>query len=57
MINHTFWGSSILGNPHSVRAWEPKFHGLSQLWPWLVITGYFYGIVHSINGVLLVLTV
>ena len=27
-----------------------------QLWPWLsVITGYFYGIIHSINGVLLVL--
>ena len=27
-----------------------------QLWPWLsVITGYFSGIIHSINGVLLVL--
>ena len=27
-----------------------------QLWPWLLlITGYFYGIIHSINGVLLVL--
>ena len=26
-----------------------------QLWPWLpVITGDFYGIIHSINGVLLV---
>ena len=24
-----------------------------QLWPWLpVITGYFYGIIHSINGVI-----
>ena len=29
---------------------------LLQLWPWLpVITGYFYGIIHSINGVFLVL--
>jgi hypothetical protein len=26
---------------------------LVQLWPWLlVITGYFYGIIHSINGVI-----
>ena len=29
---------------------------LLQLWPWLpVISGYFYGIIHSINGVFLVL--
>ena len=27
-----------------------------QLWPWLlVITGYFYGVIHFINGVFLVL--
>ena len=27
-----------------------------MLWPWLpVVTGYFYGIIHSINGVLVVL--
>ena len=27
-----------------------------QLWPWLLVTtGYFYGIIHSINGVFLVL--
>ena len=28
-----------------------------QLWPWLlVITGYFYGIIHSINGVIKVIS-
>ena len=28
-------------------------HWELQLWPWLpVITGYFYGIIHSINGVI-----
>ena len=42
------------------RALVGWFHGKSQsfiqLWPWLpVITGYFYGIIHSINGVFLVL--
>ena len=27
--------------------------GYLQLWPWLlVITGYFYGSIHSINGVI-----
>ena len=31
-------------------------HGVPQLWPWLlVITGYFYGLIHSTNGVFLVL--
>ena len=35
---------------------RPKMRMKIQLWPWLpVITGYFYGIIHSINGVLLVL--
>jgi hypothetical protein len=26
-----------------------------QLWSFIIIIGYFYGIIHSINGVLLVL--
>ena len=35
---------------------RPKMRMKIQLWPWLpVITGYFYGIIHSINGILLVL--
>ena len=32
--------------------WNTIFFSI-QLWPWLlVITGYFYGIKHSINGVI-----
>ena len=35
---------------------KKKTMGTLQLWPFMtVITGYFYGIIHSINGVFLVL--
>ena len=47
-VDHVFLNSNVL----------VLFLGLTsnlrlQLWPWLlVITGYFYGIIHSINGVI-----
>ena len=51
--------------PRSRHTWDPWWPGANaawnpwnfpQLWPCLpVITGYFYGIIHSINGVFLVL--
>ena len=38
------------------RSPKPFVQKLYRYWPWLpVITGYFNGIMHSINGVLLVL--
>ena len=40
-----------MGSPHG-RLRYMDIMDTIQLWPWLlVITGYFYGIIHSINGV------
>ena len=44
------------GSPGVMGGSSPLESEISQLWPWLlVITGYFYGIIHSINVVFLVL--
>ena len=47
----------ILARSHHVAGRPPLYPDApkisSQLWPWLlVITGYFYGIIQSINGVI-----
>ena len=62
-FTRAFW-DALRGDPNLSwaaarrHAASLRDQGPMGLWPWLlVITGYFYGIIHSINGFLLVLII
>ena len=52
-VGHYTRIAKLEGSIRVAKRWVSEFHSYGHL---PVITGYFYGIIHSINGVLLVLT-